>query len=223
MGSEPQTFDAPDGTRMVVLTQADYQRLRDLAQDAEDVFVASGQIRRIEAGEGTMPSGVLDYILDEELHPVAAWRKYRGFSQSDLAQRAGLSQVWISRIETGSGYGTPTTRRKLGEALNAPLWALEDERDQAAILVPSQSASSRKGRKYRPLGEFLAKSGRDTLTLTFKKIDSLVGGLPKSASVHREWWANHAGNSQAIGWLSAGYDVEPDQSRKTATFRKNQR
>jgi transcriptional regulator with XRE-family HTH domain len=53
--------------------------------------------------------------------------RYRGLSQAALAARAGLSQVWISRIEAGGGHGTPATRRKLAKALEAPLWALEGE------------------------------------------------------------------------------------------------
>lgn len=53
--------------------------------------------------------------------------RYRGLSQAELASRAGLSQVWISRIEAGGGHGSPTTRRKLARALDAPVWALEGE------------------------------------------------------------------------------------------------
>lgn len=84
-------------------------------------------IARIAGGDGTMPAEVLALILDDNLSPVAAWRRYRGLSQAELAGRAGLSQVWISRIEAGGGHGSPATRRKLAKALEAPLWALEGE------------------------------------------------------------------------------------------------
>jgi ribosome-binding protein aMBF1 (putative translation factor) len=127
MSYEPQSFAAPDGTKMVVLTAAEYARLRQLADEAEDVADARAIAVRIADGDGTMPAEVLASILDEGLNPVAAWRKYRGLSQADLAKRAGLSQVWISRIEAGGGHGTPTTRRKLAKALDAPMWALESE------------------------------------------------------------------------------------------------
>lgn len=127
MGYEPQHFTAPDGTDMVVLTAEAYQRLKHLAEDGEDIAAADAAMARIEAGEGTMPGEVLAMILDEEATPLAAWRRYRGLSQAALARKAGLSQVWISRIERGGGYGTPQTRRKLAQALDAPVWALEDE------------------------------------------------------------------------------------------------
>ena len=83
--------------------------------------------RAFDAGEGTLPGEVLDMILDGGRHPIAAWRRYRGLSQAALARKAGLSQVWISRIERGGGHGSRATRRKLADALDAPLWALEDE------------------------------------------------------------------------------------------------
>ena len=127
MRHEPQSFAAPDGTEMVILTAAEYTRLRMLAGEAEDVTDARTVAAGIAAGDGTMPGPVLAYMLDDGLSPIAAWRRYRGMSQAELAGRAGLSQVWISRIEAGGGHGTPATRRKLAKALDAPVWALESE------------------------------------------------------------------------------------------------
>lgn len=132
MTYHPQRFTAPDGTEMVVLTAEDFERLRARAEadkDAEDVAAALAIEARIAAGEGTMPGEVLALILDEGLPALAAWRKYRGLSQAALARKAGLSQVWVNRIEAGAGYGSRETRRKLAEALEAPVWALEDEGD----------------------------------------------------------------------------------------------
>jgi predicted transcriptional regulator len=129
MSYEPQIFSAPDGTEMVVLTAAEYARLKLLAEEGEDVAAAQSVLARIEAGEGTMPGEVLKLIIDEEMPALTAWRKYRGLSQAALARKAGLSQVWVSRIEAGGGYGSRETRRKLAEALDAPVWALEDEEE----------------------------------------------------------------------------------------------
>jgi DNA-binding XRE family transcriptional regulator len=111
---------------MVVLRAEDWERLRAFAEDEEDVREATATLARIEAGEGTMPGEVLNLILDEGLSPLAAWRRHRGLSQVALAKKAGLSQVWVGRIEAGGGYGSRETRRKLAAALEAPVWALED-------------------------------------------------------------------------------------------------
>ncbi|MBC7986207.1 MAG: helix-turn-helix domain-containing protein, partial [Sphingomonadaceae bacterium] len=97
MNYQPQHFTAPDGTEMVVLTAEDYKRLRDLAEDGEDIADALAIEARIRAGEGTMPGEVLDMILDKNLSPLAAWRRYRGLSQAALARAAGLSQAWVGR------------------------------------------------------------------------------------------------------------------------------
>jgi DNA-binding XRE family transcriptional regulator len=130
MSYEPQTFAAPDGTEMVILRAADYARLKRLSREEdEDVVDALQALADIRNGAGTMPGEVLNSVLDEGLAPLAAWRRYRGFSQAELARRAGLSQVWISRIERGGGYGSRETRRKLAVALDAPAWAIEDERE----------------------------------------------------------------------------------------------
>lgn len=50
-----------------------------------------------------MPGEVVALMINDRLSPVAAWRRHRGLSQSDLARRAGLSQVWVNR---SAGEGT---------------------------------------------------------------------------------------------------------------------
>ena len=127
MNYQPQHFTAPDGTDMVVLKASDFERLIELAEDAEDVVGALAAEARIKAGEGIVPGEVVRLTIVDELHPVAAWRRYRGLTQAALARAAGLSQVWISRIERGGGYGSRETRRKLAAALDAPVWSLEQE------------------------------------------------------------------------------------------------
>ncbi len=127
MENEPQRFVAPDGTEMVILRATDYNKLELLASEGEDYVAVHAQLDRIAAGEGMMPREVLDLILDEDLTAIAAWRRYRGMTQAVLAKAAGCSQVWLSKIESGAGHGTPKMRRALALALDAPLWALEDE------------------------------------------------------------------------------------------------
>ncbi len=98
-----------------------------LSAEDEETADARAMLARIDAGEGTMPAEVLGAIHDDGLHPIAAWRRYRGPSQAELARRTGLSQVWLSRIENGGGTGSTVTRHKVAATLDAPVWALEGE------------------------------------------------------------------------------------------------
>lgn len=125
MTYQPQRFTAPDGTEMVVVRAEDWERLRAYAEDEQDVREATAILARIEAGEGTVPGEVVKLMIVDRLPPLAAWRRHRGLSQAALARKAGLSQVWVGRIEGGGGYGSRETRRKLAAALEAPVWALE--------------------------------------------------------------------------------------------------
>lgn len=50
MSHEPQNFSAPDGTAMVILTAAEYGRLRRLADEAEDVADGRAIAARIAGG-----------------------------------------------------------------------------------------------------------------------------------------------------------------------------
>jgi hypothetical protein len=70
--------------------------------------------------------------------------------------------------------------------------------------MPQQTRTS-----YRPLAEWLARQTEPALRLTFAEMEGILGRhLPRSARVHRAWWANHSGNSQARAWLSAGRQVD---------------
>lgn len=152
MGFETQVLTAPDGSELVVLKRADFDALLEAWEDAEDVIEARVALKEMQT-EGSMPSEVLEAILGEGLSPVAAWRRFRGLSQAELARRAGISQVWLGRIESGEGHGRPKVRAALAAALEAPMWTLdfgtEDEPEAPAAPVttgrafPSKSAEIR--------------------------------------------------------------------------------
>ena len=72
--------------------------------------------------------------------------------------------------------------------------------------------------KYDPLASFLERQNAEYITMTFNKIEDIISAkLPRSAHIHRAWWANEDNSSrQSYSWLSAGYktvDVEPALKR----------
>ena len=96
MNNEPQRFAAPDGTEMVVLRAADYERLRALAEDGEDVVLAlAAEAAKKLAGEGikaavvSMPSMELFAAQDE-----AYRRKVLPPGPVRVAVEAGVRMGW---------------------------------------------------------------------------------------------------------------------------------
>ena len=57
-------------------------------------------------------------------HYVAAWRKYRGLSQEQLAERIGKSRGLISQLESGTTAYTAETLHALADALSCEPWDL---------------------------------------------------------------------------------------------------
>jgi len=125
MGIETQRLVAADGSHLVVLRSEDFDKLLEAYEDVEDAVDGLLALRAIEEGDGVVPLEVLTAVLDEGLVPALAWRRYRGLSQTEVARRAGISAVWLGRIEAGEGHGKPAVRAALSAALDAPLWSLD--------------------------------------------------------------------------------------------------
>lgn len=67
---------------------------------------------------------------------VLLWRLYRGFSQTDLAAKAGLTRPNLSAIESGTREATLGTVRALSLALNANPGDLAGGRSPYGAPVP---------------------------------------------------------------------------------------
>ncbi len=71
-------------------------------------------------GEELIPAHVPYAIMDGE-NPIKVWREYRGLTQQDLAQAAGISASYLSQIETGKREGTTAVLQAIARALNLTL------------------------------------------------------------------------------------------------------
>lgn len=89
-----------DGKGYVLLSEDDYQ-------DLVDVSDARAAKARIDAGEETWPEDVVKALIAGE-DPVRVFRKHRGMSIKELAEKSGLSQPYLSEIETGKKEGSLT-------------------------------------------------------------------------------------------------------------------
>ena len=116
-----QTLTTPNGERLVVMPEEEYERLLDAADESAAVAAVERFERRLGAGEEELlPSEFVDRILDGE-NKILAWREYRGLSAKALAETAGITQAYLSQIESGKRDGTVGTMKRIAEALKVTI------------------------------------------------------------------------------------------------------
>ena len=115
--NKPTVITTPSGDRMAILPLAEYERLVEAAEDADDVAAYDRIKQRIAAGEEELvPSDVVNRILDGE-NKIRVWREYRGMTARKLAGRAEVSGAYLSQIETGARDGSVDVMKRIAEAL----------------------------------------------------------------------------------------------------------
>jgi DNA-binding XRE family transcriptional regulator/mRNA-degrading endonuclease RelE of RelBE toxin-antitoxin system len=108
---------SPNGEDMVLLSVPEYERLVEAAEDLEDSEIAERSRREIEAGtEEFLTHAEVTQALAAKT-PLAFWRKKRDLTQAALADAAGISQAFLSEIESGQKPGTAATLKKIADAL----------------------------------------------------------------------------------------------------------
>ena len=96
-----QTIVSPNGDRLIVLPEAEYLNLVDAADENLDREAVRAYRRRVETGEEEpLPSGLVDRILSGE-NPIRVWRQHRGLTIQAVADSAGITQAYLSQLETG--------------------------------------------------------------------------------------------------------------------------
>lgn len=114
-------FKTPNGEEMVVMPAADYARLIEAVEDAEDVAAYDDAKRKLASGEEEMvPAEFVNRIIDGE-NPIRVWREYRGMSVKELAEKTGLTPSYLSQVETGKRAGTVDTLKKIADALRVKI------------------------------------------------------------------------------------------------------
>jgi mRNA interferase RelE/StbE len=106
---------------MITITRAEYDRLREAAEDLADLETYNRIKADIAAGrEELIPSEFVDRMIDGE-SPVRVFRDLRGMTQTALAAASGVNRVQIADIEARRKTGSVETLRKLAEALRVTI------------------------------------------------------------------------------------------------------
>ncbi len=125
MPHNPQLIVTPNGEEMVVLSRSEYERLAELASDAEEyrADIEAYDLAKAElaaAGSTTLPKEVSDFLLKGS-SLLQSLRKWRGLTQVDLAEKVGIQQGYLSDLENKRRAGSPETLALLAKALDVPL------------------------------------------------------------------------------------------------------
>ncbi len=85
-----------------------------------DTIMAKEILARVAAGEETWP---LEFVMElgETDSRIRTYRTYRKMSVSDLAEAAGISQPYLSEIESGKKTGSVDVLKRIAAALNVDL------------------------------------------------------------------------------------------------------
>jgi ribosome-binding protein aMBF1 (putative translation factor) len=123
--SNVQFIHTPEGGDLAVLPRTDYDRLIALAAEAQEDAAASRIVRSStraikEGREVMLPKAAADRLANGE-SPVRVIREWRGMIQGELAAAVGISQNYLSGIETGRRKGPAELQKKFARALGVPM------------------------------------------------------------------------------------------------------
>jgi DNA-binding XRE family transcriptional regulator len=128
--SNVQFIRTPDGGDLAVLPRIEYERLITLAAEAQEDAAASrivrGSMRAVREGrEVVLPKAVADRLANGD-NVVRVIREWRDMIQGELAVAVGISQNYLSEIETGRRKGPAELQKRFARALGVPIDLLID-------------------------------------------------------------------------------------------------
>ena len=117
-------FIERDGKREYAIVPIDvFERLMEAAEDMDDIALYDAAKA---ADDGTrIPAEVL-YATTDSIHPIQAWRNYRGMTVQALADKAGISKAFLSQIENRKRVGTIKVLSSIATALEVTVDLLTD-------------------------------------------------------------------------------------------------
>lgn len=107
----------PAGEAIVILPEAEFERLRDLAEDGADTRTIEASLARLRTGEDELLTEADLDALRAAPSPLAFWRARRGISLEDLARQVGLSAARVAALESAQAVADMAVIEKLAQAL----------------------------------------------------------------------------------------------------------
>ena len=115
-----QVIEKDGQPEWAVIPYQQYQHMVEALEMLEDIRAFDEAKARIAAGEELTPSAVTYAVLDG-VNPIRVWREYRGLTQQQVAEQAGISKPYLSQLELGRRTGTTAVLQALAGVLGVNL------------------------------------------------------------------------------------------------------
>jgi DNA-binding XRE family transcriptional regulator len=113
----------PDG-EVAIVPRAEYERLKTLESEVEEDAGTTRLVARakkeIAGGAPLLPKGIVDRLASGE-NPIRVLRQFRAETQVELAVAVGITQNYLSDLETGKRKGPLELHQKIARFLGIPL------------------------------------------------------------------------------------------------------
>ena len=128
--SNVQFIRTPGGDDLAIMPRNEYDRLVALAAETQEdsgaSWIVRNSLRALKEGrEVVLPKTVADRLANGE-NAVRVIREWRDLIQGELAVAVGISQNYLSEIETGRRKGPAELQKKFARALGVPVDLLID-------------------------------------------------------------------------------------------------
>lgn len=107
-----------------VIPYAEYQKLNDAYEDAEDIVDIEKNLRAIKNGDEIAIPSEITFAILEGTSPIRVWRKYKKIKMNELAKNVGISSAYLSQIENKKRNPTIDTLKEIAQALELDIEVL---------------------------------------------------------------------------------------------------
>lgn len=121
MKENVQIIERDGKPEWAILPYEDYLKLLEEAEMLEELRDYDAAKAALEKGEDELIPGEIVFALIDGENPIKVWREYRGLTQQQLADAAGISKPYLSQIETGKRKGTTNILSAIAKALDVTL------------------------------------------------------------------------------------------------------
>jgi len=151
-------FTTTQDGKVAIVPRAEYERLKMLAQEAEEdagtARLVARAKREVAKEAPLLPKEVADRLANGE-NPIRVLRQFRGWAQAELVVAVGITQGYLSDLETGKRKGPIELHQKIARELEVPLELLApiavtlEQADPARFAKRSQVAAAMKRQRNR--------------------------------------------------------------------------